>query len=122
MRRQITTEYFGGTEPLTPETTPVIRSALEFDDKGVNNIAKLVFNGMKANPTNSTNDLTREDLRMWTKAIMDKKYPGKEFNEANFEKGFSRMDVNKDGKINIEDIKIIVLKKVKKENLYVGKS
>ena len=31
------------------------------------------------------------------------------------------MDVNKDGTVNLEDIKIIVEKRVKKENLYIGK-
>ena len=75
---------------------------------------------MKGNNPNAS-DLTIADLRTWTKAIMDKKYPDKPFSEENFLKGFARLDVNKDGRINIEDIKIIVLKKVKKENLYVGK-
>ena len=37
-----------------------------------------------------------------------------------FELGFRKMDVNKDGKLDIDDIKLIVLKKVKRENLYVG--
>ena len=98
---------------------PVIRCDLEFDDQGVENISKLVFNGMKSNP--QANELTKKDLRNWTKTIMAMRHPGKEFSEENFEKGFARMDVNKDGKVNLEDIRIIVLKKVKKENLYVGK-
>ena len=86
MRRQLTTEYFGGTKPLTPSNTPVVRCDLEFDDQGVENIAKLVFNGMKSQPTST--ELTKKDLRNWTKAIMAMKHPDKEFNEANFEKGF----------------------------------
>ena len=55
---------------------------------------------------------------------MDLKYPDKTnkkfcFSEKNFEKGFKLLDVNKDGKLDLEDIKIIVEKKVKRENLYV---
>ena len=55
---------------------------------------------------------------------MELKYPDKTdkrftFSEKNFEKGFKMLDVNKDGKLDLEDIKIIVEKKVKRENLYV---
>ena len=52
---------------------------------------------------------------------MEKRHPGVPFSEENFEKGFKWMDVNKDGKLDTEDIRILVLKKVKKERLYVGK-
>ena len=52
---------------------------------------------------------------------MEKKHPGKPFHEENFEKGFACMDVNKDGKLDVDDIKLMVLNKVKKEKLYVGK-
>ena len=45
MKKQSRTEFFGGTEPATDQ--PVIRSALDFDDQGVDNIASLVFNGMR---------------------------------------------------------------------------
>ena len=67
------------------------------------------------------NLISKNDLRVWTKAIMAKKYPDKEFSEKHFEKGFDTMDVNKDGKIDIEDIRLIVMKKVKTENLYRDK-
>ena len=53
---------------------------------------------------------------------MEKKYPNKAFDEKAFEQGFSKMDINKDGKLDFSDIKKIVIKKVKKENLYVGKA
>ena len=52
---------------------------------------------------------------------MEKKYPDKRFSEQAFEKGFDRLDVTKDGKLTIADIRLIVLKKVQKENLYIGK-
>ena len=52
---------------------------------------------------------------------MEKKYPNMEFDESMFEKGFQLLDMNKDGKINIEDIRMIVINKCKREKLYVGK-
>ena len=70
---------------------------------------------------NKTGELSRNELRTWTKHIMAKKHPGSKFNEEMFDKGFKTMDVNKDGTINIEDIKMIVINKCKKEKLYVGK-
>ena len=48
------------------------------------------------------------------------KHPGVPFSEENFEKGFKWMDVNKDGKLDEQDIKEIVLKKCKKHGVYVG--
>ena len=83
MKRTRTTEYFGGTTPLTPETTPVIRCDLEFDDEGVENISRLVFKGMRNNPNQT--DLGKDDLRRWTKAIMAKRNPEMEFSEEMFE-------------------------------------
>ena len=62
--------------------------------------------------------LSEEDLRLWTKAILAKKYPGIPFDEENFKKGFAKLDTTKDGKINIVDIRHIVKNKVLKENLY----
>ena len=59
-------------------------------------------------------------MKVWTKQILEKRHPGVPFHEANFDKGFKWMDVNKDGKLDICDIKIMVLKKVKKEGLYIG--
>ena len=53
---------------------------------------------------------------------MEKKHPGIPFSEKMFEKGFARLDVDKDGKITLNDVKIITLAKVKKENLYIGSS
>ena len=53
---------------------------------------------------------------------MEKKHPGVPFSEKMFERGFARMDANKDGKITLDDVKIITLAKVKKENLYIGSS
>ena len=50
---------------------------------------------------NRTNELTKDDIRLWTKAIMAKKYPEKTFSEEDFEKGFRTLDKNKDGKINL---------------------
>ena len=38
-----------------------------------------------------------------------------------FEKGFTKMDVNKDGTVNLEDLKLIVRNKCKREGLYTGK-
>ena len=52
---------------------------------------------------------------------MRKKFPDKQFDEKAFEKGFSFMDVDKDGSIDKLDIRLLVLKKVKSENLYIGK-
>ena len=118
------TEYFGQREKLDDMAkieVNKIRNNLEFDEIGVENIAQKVFNGMKGWRPNPKGELSRDDLRKWTQAIMAKKYPDKKFDEASFEKGFARLDANRDGSVNIEDIKLIVLKKVKKENLYVGK-
>ena len=84
------------------------------------NIAELVFNGMRAGDRSKT-QLTKNDLRTWTKQIMAKKHPDKEFSEEMFERGFRVMDVNKDGRLDLDDIRLMVLKKVQKENLYVGK-
>ena len=50
-----------------------------------------------------------------------KKHPDVKFDEANFQLGYRKLDKNKNGVIELDDIKQIVLKKVKKENLYVGK-
>ena len=78
----------------------------------------MIFNGMKITRS-KPGELTKEDLRAWTKAIMAKKYPNREFSEEHFEKGFQKMDMDKDGRLNIDDLKLIVLEKVKKEKLYV---
>ena len=118
MKKQNVSEYFGGTEPLT--VPPNISMDLEFDDKGVDNISQLVFNGMRRNDK-SKNELTRDDMRAWTKKLLELKHPNIPFNEKNFEKGFVAMDVDKSGKLTIKDIRLIVLNKVKKENLYAGK-
>ena len=119
-----TTEFFGKKEPLSEQEkieVSKIRSDLEFDDKAINNIAEKVFHGMKGQRGCPSGELSRDDLRRWTQAIMAKKYPDKKFSEAAFEQGFNKLDANRDGQVNIEDIKLIVMKKVKKENLYVGK-
>ena len=50
---------------------------------------------------------------------MEKKYPGKKFSEEAFEQGWMKLDVTRDGKINIDDIRLIVERKVKRANLYV---
>ena len=76
---------------------------------------------MKGQRANPSGELSKDDMRKWTQAIMAKKHPDRKFDEAAFEKGFSKLDANRDGSVNIEDIKLIVLKKVKRENLYVGK-
>ena len=52
---------------------------------------------------------------------MAKKHPDVKFSEEAFQQGFRKLDTNKNGRIEIEDIKLIVMKKVKRENLYVGK-
>ena len=98
-----------------------IRSNLEFDEKSVNNIAQKVFNGMKGMRSGPNSDLTQDALRKWTQAIMAKKHPDVKFSEEAFQQGFRKLDTNKNGRIEIEDIKLIVMKKVKRENLYVGK-
>ena len=120
MKRQATSEYFGGDIPINRDTK-LPRSDLTFDDQSVSNIASLVFKGMQGSQARHSDRISKDDLRTWTKAIMQKKYPDKEFNEKYFEKGFARIDVNKNGKIDINDIRQIVKKKVKKENLYIGK-
>ena len=104
---------------MSPEERPQIRHSLEFDDTNVDNISKLVFNGMK-NSENRTGQLSKEELKTWVKVIMAKKCPDKNFNDEMFEKGFRRMDMNKDGVVNIEDIKLIVRNRCKREGLYVG--
>ena len=57
---------------------------------------------------------------------MDKSHTQEEiiripFSEENFQKGFRMMDTTKDGKVDIQDIRMITLNKVKRENLYTGK-
>ena len=89
------------------------RSDLTFNDQGVENIAKLVFKGMQGSQMRQSSTVSKDALRSWTKAIMDKKYPGKKFSEKHFERGFAAMDVNKDGLIDFDDIQLIVMKKVK---------
>ena len=66
MRRSITTEYFGGTSPLTNDKRPVIRCSFEFDDQSVRNIANLVFHGMRGGD-HSKKELSKHDMRTWTK-------------------------------------------------------
>ena len=119
MKRGITTEYFGASEPLLKENSPNLRSALEFDDKNIENISRMVFHGMRGGDY-SKKQLTKHDMRVWTKQIMAWKHPNVPFSEENFEKGFKWMDVNKDGKLDEIDIKEIVMKKVKREGLYAG--
>ena len=60
-------------------------------------------------------------MRVWTKQFLEKKHPDMQFSEEAFERGFKLMDVNKDGNLDILDIRLMVLKKVQRENLYVGK-
>ena len=45
-------KYFGSEEAQSP-ATPKFRSSLEFDDQGVENIAKLVFKGLKGGQNKS---------------------------------------------------------------------
>ena len=47
MKKETHTEYFGGTEPLGPGERPDVHSSLEFDDKSVENISMMIFNGMR---------------------------------------------------------------------------
>ena len=119
MKKENLTEYFGGVEPSAKET-PRIRCALEFNDQGVEKIANLVFHGMR-NGESGKQVVSKQEMRVWTKKIMEKKYPNKEFSEVAFERGFTKLDVDKDGELTVKDIKAIVLNKVKRENLYVGK-
>ena len=44
-----------------------------------------------------------------------------EFSEKHFERGYKHLDLNKDGKIRLDDIRKVVLHKVQRENLYVPK-
>ena len=123
LQRQCTmTEYFGGDEPFRKDILPLPRSSLTFTDQNVDNVTSLVFKGMQGSQARPSNQLSKKDLRTWVKTIMEKKYPGKQFDESAFEKGFGRMDVNQDGKLDIADIRTIVMKKVKRENLYIGKA
>ena len=63
-----------------PTTKPEFRNDLEFDDQSVDDISKLVFNGMKGSQ-NTTGELTKNELKTWTKQIMAKMYPNREFDE-----------------------------------------
>ena len=92
---------------------------MEFNDQSVENISKLVFKGMKGGQ-NKSGVISKQEIKTWTKQIMAKKYPNREFDESMFEMGFSKLDVNNDGKISLEDIKLIVLNKCKREGLYIG--
>ena len=112
------TEYFGERErPIGQGERKRIANDLEFDEDAVERITHKVYNGMD---TNRKGVLTQEDLRSWTKAILHKKYPGVPFSEEHFQLGFSAMDTTKDGKVDIDDIYLITLNKVKKENLFIG--
>ena len=113
---QRTTQYFGEKEILPNGEKPNIRNDLEFDNRGIDRIASKVFHGMDSK--GKGNNLTKDDLKLWTQAIMKKKFPGVPFCEQSFERGFRFMDSNKDGVVNVEDIKEIVKAKVIKENLY----
>ena len=116
MQKQ-TTLYFGEKElPLFPQ--PRIASNLEFDKAAVDRIAQKVFDGMD---NHKTGVLTKDDMRRWTQAIMKKKHPNMKFNEEMFSKGFEKLDVNKNGKIDVEEIRKITLAKVQKEKLFVAK-
>ena len=66
MKRGITSEYFGGSKPLSEEESPKIRSSLEFDDKSVTNIANMIFHGMRGGD-HSKKQLTKADMKIWTK-------------------------------------------------------
>ena len=70
--------------------------------------------------TKKNGKLEKEDLRSWCKAILAKKFPGVQFSEEHFQKGFNMMDFTKDGKVDISDIRAYTLNKVKRENLYTG--
>ena len=60
---------------------------MEFDDQGVENVSKLVFKGMKVGQ-NKSGVISKYDLKTWTKQILAKKYPNREFDESMFEQGF----------------------------------
>ena len=51
---------------------------------------------------------------------MAKKLPREKFDEASFNLGFNDLDTNHGGTINLEDIKAVILKKCKEDNLYIG--
>ena len=55
--------------------------------------------------------ISQEDMRAWTKAIMNKKFPNVPFNEEAFQKGFGELDTTKDGSVTIDDIKMITMRK-----------
>ena len=104
---------------MQPNLTPIPQSSLTFNDQGIKNIAKMVFKGMQSAQATPSNKLTKADMRAWTKAIMEKKHPNIKFSEKAFEKGFREFDSNDDGNIYFENIKKVVEKKVKRNNLYV---
>ena len=113
-----TTEYFGGSEPVGDDFKPP-QSSLTFNDESIRNIAALVFKGMQGEQAWKSSDLRKQDIKAWTKKILHKKHPGKKFSEEAFEQGWMKLDVTRDGKINIDDIRLIVERKVKRANLYV---
>ena len=57
-------------------------------------------------------------MRVWTKAILQKKYPNVPFDEEAFLKGFKMLDATSDGKVNRDDIRKITINRLKRESLY----
>ena len=116
MERQ--SEYMGNKDKQVGSEKAPIGRILTFDDEGVDRVAKKVFAGMKTVPTDK-NNITKHEMRNWTQIIGRKKCPGKPFDEEAFERGFQKLDWNKDGTIGFDEIKNMVLKKVQNEGLYV---
>ena len=81
-----------------------------------------MFKGIQGSQSSTNTQLSKNDLRTWVKSVMEMKYPNEKFDEKAFERRFARMDVNKDGMLGVSHIKKVVMKKVKQDDLYVGKA
>ena len=92
---------------------------LLWDDKCIETVAQAIFKGIKGNE-NHTDEVSKKELHKWTRGKMANKLPTQEFDEEQFDFGFKVLDTNEGGTIKIDDIKAIILKKCKEENLYIG--
>ena len=110
-------EYFGEREKLQETDVPRVQCQIEFDEDAVDRITKKVYHGIDVNKKGY---ISQEDMRAWTKAILTKKFPNMPFSEEAFQKGFGELDTTKDGQVNIDDIRMITMKKINQQNLYSG--
>ena len=64
--------------------------------------------------TNGNKSLEKEEVRVFSKGMMEKLKPDSEFNEEKFDENFAQLDKNADGKVDFDELWKSLIEKAEK--------